>query len=250
MSTTFSTEAVVLSRHDFKSDGGWVSLFTDRYGKIEALAKGIRKARSKLTAHLQPLTLTEVFIVRGRNNLLVAGSVPINNFPRMRNDLSKILSGGSLCQLVDICSPLDVADDRESALLKDSLILLEETDLNRSEHSLVVHCFAWQLLVLLGLKAELDFCGICHLRLSDETLVFSARAGSFYHRRCSPADPAQLIPTELATVKGLKLMASAPLKDCLRLRSANGALQHMKVVVESIMEERFEIPRAANLWLN
>jgi DNA repair protein RecO (recombination protein O) len=249
MSTTFSTSAIVLSRQNINGDSSVLSLFTRQRGKLEVLAKGLRKARSKLAGQLEPITQTEVFIVRGRRHFIVAGSVPTERYLNTHTQLDKIMASGSLCQLIDQCSPAEVADEREDRLLAIGLNLIETLNLNRREYRLLVHCFAWQLINILGYRPDLTACAVCHSALTNEDLIFSARAGGVAHKRCVINSATTSLHISPAAIKGLTLMLTASLADCLKLRSVNGALGEMEAIVEAIIEERFDIPRQARLWL-
>ncbi|BCX15865.1 MAG: hypothetical protein KatS3mg098_094 [Candidatus Parcubacteria bacterium] len=60
----FFTRALVLERKDLGEVDGLVFFFTQDYGKIVARAKGLRKIKSKLSGHLQPLKFVKVRFLR------------------------------------------------------------------------------------------------------------------------------------------------------------------------------------------
>ncbi|MFA6136178.1 MAG: recombination protein O N-terminal domain-containing protein [Candidatus Paceibacterota bacterium] len=60
----FYTRALVLGRRDINEVDGLISLFTQDYGKIVARAKSIRKIKSKLSAHIQPLNFIKVRLIK------------------------------------------------------------------------------------------------------------------------------------------------------------------------------------------
>lgn len=62
-----STEAVVLSRRNFGEADRIITFFTRDSGKIVALAKGVRRPRSKKAGHLEIGSWCKVFIARGKN---------------------------------------------------------------------------------------------------------------------------------------------------------------------------------------
>jgi len=250
MARTFSTTAIVLNRENIRADHSQLTLFTKNLGKIEAIAKSLRKARSKLAAHIEPITKTEIFIVRGRHFYILAGSVPVDRYAGIHSDLSKLHAAGALCQLIDACSPFEVSDTREQSLLEDSLGLIDKAALNQRQQNFLVHCFAWQLINLLGFRPDIITCIFCKDKLNGEPLLFSARHGATAHQRCLRGNGIDSLTLTLPAIKGLAYMLAAPIEDCLLLRAQNGALDEMSKVVEAIMEERFDIPKNARIWSN
>lgn len=60
----FYSKAIVLERRDAGEVDGIVSLFTEDFGKISAWAKSVKKIKSKLSGHLQPLTFIKVRLIQ------------------------------------------------------------------------------------------------------------------------------------------------------------------------------------------
>jgi DNA repair protein RecO len=60
----FYSKAIVLGRKDAGEVDGVISLFTEDFGKISAWAKSVKKIKSKLSAHLQPLTFIKVRLIQ------------------------------------------------------------------------------------------------------------------------------------------------------------------------------------------
>ena len=61
------TEGVVLKRHNFGEADRIVTIYTRDHGKITALAKGVRRPRSKKAGHLELGNWCKIFVVRGKN---------------------------------------------------------------------------------------------------------------------------------------------------------------------------------------
>jgi recombinational DNA repair protein (RecF pathway) len=60
----FYSRAIVLERRDVGEVDGIISLFTEDFGKILAWAKSVKKIKSKLSAHLQPLTFIKIRLIQ------------------------------------------------------------------------------------------------------------------------------------------------------------------------------------------
>ena len=63
----FRTEGVVLRRKNFGEADRIVTFYTRDYGKVTALAKGVRRPRSKKAGHIELGNWCKVFVARGKN---------------------------------------------------------------------------------------------------------------------------------------------------------------------------------------
>lgn len=63
----FRTEGVVIRRRNFGEADRILTIYTRDYGKISALAKGVRRPRSKKAGHLELGNWCKVFVARGKN---------------------------------------------------------------------------------------------------------------------------------------------------------------------------------------
>lgn len=63
----FRTEGVVIRRRNFGEADRIVTIFTRDHGKISALAKGVRRPRSKKAGHLELGNWCKIFVARGKN---------------------------------------------------------------------------------------------------------------------------------------------------------------------------------------
>lgn len=79
------TECVVLSRKNFGEADRLLSIYTKDFGKITAIAKGIRRPTSRKSGHLEPGTWCKIFLAKGKNidlltEVMVIKAYGIDNF--------------------------------------------------------------------------------------------------------------------------------------------------------------------------
>ena len=100
---TYNTTGIILKYRDIGEYDRIYTVLTSEHGKIEAWAQGVRKPKSKLVAHLQPLYLCDFMFARGRRFDRVAQVQVLNRFPELWADLEKLsqaVYAGSLIDLV------------------------------------------------------------------------------------------------------------------------------------------------------
>ncbi len=243
---TYNTEAIVLSREDWNGNDSRVTLFTQTHGKVEAVARGLRKAKSKLAAHLEPLTATEVFLVEGRRFPIIAGSMPTTRYEFLASSLLHLTAAGLLVRLTDLMTPMESRDDKIFSLLGEALDSLKEAHV-MAEAARLTHMFAWKLLSLSGYHAELRTCLECTKPITGDYVIVDVRRGGVLHENCVREGRAG-IRVSFPAIKGLAYMVEAPLHDAFRLRSLNGALSEMQSLIEAMIEERFEVGAGSRFW--
>src|SRR6266436_5729191 len=86
-SRVYTTEAIVLRRTDFGEADRILTLFTPTYGKVRAVAKGVRRTTSRLAGHLEPFTRTQLLLATGRDLDIVTQAEARERLDALRGDL-------------------------------------------------------------------------------------------------------------------------------------------------------------------
>lgn len=121
MSRTYKTEGIVLKRRNFGEADRIVTIYTKHYGKIRALAKGVRKIKSRKGPSLEPFNQTSLFLAQGKNLDLITETQLINSFSDWRKDLMRVGVAYYFCELVDKLTPDGQANQSVFGLLRDFL---------------------------------------------------------------------------------------------------------------------------------
>lgn len=118
-------QAIILSRRDWREHDQIISLYTLEKGKVETLARGVKKILSKNAAALEPFCFVEAEIIPGKEiNHLGAVSV-LNVFKNIRGDLAKSLLAGYAMNLLD---KIIHSGERDSRIFKLAMSWLEYLD--------------------------------------------------------------------------------------------------------------------------
>jgi len=83
----YQAEAIIIKKTKLGEADRILTLYTPHLGKIQAVAKGVRRPRSKLSGHLELLTYSLVSLARGKNLDTITGSQTINSFLPLKSDL-------------------------------------------------------------------------------------------------------------------------------------------------------------------
>ncbi len=105
MSRYFKTEGIVLKRINFGEADKILTIYTNHYGKIRAIAKGVRKLTSRKGGNVELFNQIVVFLNKGRNLNILTEVQVLNTFKVWRRDLKKVAVAYYFCELVDKLTP-------------------------------------------------------------------------------------------------------------------------------------------------
>lgn len=66
---TLSSHAIILRRIDYGEADRIITLLTSDYGKLQVIAKGVRKAKSKLAGGIELFSVSEVHFIKGKSDI-------------------------------------------------------------------------------------------------------------------------------------------------------------------------------------
>ena len=133
-----------------------IVFLTRRRGKVRAVAKGVRKTRSKFGSRLEPMSHVALQLYEGRELDLVTQVDSIDHFRGLRDDLDQIARASAMLETADQLAQEGAANPRLYEMLLGALRTL---DLSHSP--LVVPAFFWKVLALEGYRPEVDHCVMC-----------------------------------------------------------------------------------------
>jgi DNA repair protein RecO (recombination protein O) len=231
---TYKTEAIVLRSMRFSEADRILHLYTEHRGRIGAIAKGVRKTKSRFGARLEPLSHVELMLHEGAGELqTITGVELLHSHHVTREDTYRLNVGmiGAEAMLRLFGEP--EANERAFGALARFLDLLDETPRAESRPAVdpLVLSFQLKLLWLAGYLPHLTSCVECG---SNGALVgFSARSGGAV---CGvhAAGSLRLAPEGVA---GIERLLSTPLADAPEAQLSDRARRDALSVVTSSYEE-------------
>ncbi len=123
--------AIVLARNNIKEFDQVVSLYTREHGKLEALAKGIKKIVSKNSANLEIFSLVDIEIEPGKGMDYLTKVQSVKLFKNIYADFDKIWLAGYAVKIINENLLVGEKDERVFDLLLGFLEFLNSaTDIN------------------------------------------------------------------------------------------------------------------------
>ena len=177
MTGLYRDRGIVLRTYKLGEADRIVVLLSEHHGKVRAVAKGVRKTKSRFGARLEPLSHVNLLLYRGRELDVVSQADSIDHFRALRDDLDRLTRAVALLEVVD-----QLAQEREENSRLYTMLLGALRSLASRDSVLLVPAFFWKLLAAEGLGPELDTCVSCG---SPDTLVaYDVGEGGVLCRTC------------------------------------------------------------------
>lgn len=91
----------VIRRINFGEADRFITLFTQAHGKVEVLARGVRKITSRRVSHVELLNLIRFHAVKTRKNYILAEVEIVDTFGDIKKSLDKVSAVFLICELLD-----------------------------------------------------------------------------------------------------------------------------------------------------
>ncbi|MBI2954179.1 MAG: DNA repair protein RecO [Chloroflexi bacterium] len=227
----YRTEAIVLKRSDFGEADRIVTLYTPRLGKLRAIAKGVRRPKSRLGGHVELFIHSKMLLAKGRHLDIITQSENINSFTRLREDLRRTSLAYYVGELLDQFTE----DGVENYLAFDLLVKTFERIGESRDPEVAARFFEVQLLGHLGYRPQLHTCIRCNITVGPTGNFFSAAAGGVLCLDCGQTDPR----ARGLTVNGfkmLRLLQSGDYATAVRVRLEPALRRELQAVTRNYIE--------------
>ena len=160
----YTTQGLVLKKTSVGEADAIFTIYTKDYGKIRAMAQGVKKEEAKLKGHLEPLNLVRLGFVLGKNGERLTGASSLNHWLDTKSNWNKTSAAYRLADWVDRSCLVGEKDEELWNLLIGSFQELESLkSLTAFDHSRFMRDFEKKLSGVLG-YGESGLKGIEYMR--------------------------------------------------------------------------------------
>lgn len=170
----------MLARRDFREFDQIITLYTKERGKIELLARGVKKMESKNSAHLEPFSYLFAEAIEGKEIDHLTRAVPINFFAKIRQNLDKSLATGFIASFLEKNTEVNQPDKNVYEIFLSWLKFAEKTE---KFNFILVDAFVINLFSALGFYPILEHCVVCekeYKELIKENLLNKKSLGFYF----------------------------------------------------------------------
>jgi DNA repair protein RecO (recombination protein O) len=152
----YQERGVVLRTHKLGEADRIVTFMTRGRGKVRAVAKGVRKTKSRFGGRLEPPSHVDLLLYEGRELDIVTQAETLDHFGGLRDDYERLARAVSMLEAADQIGLEREANPQLYKMLVGALRALSSRDT-----PLVVPAFFLKVLALEGYRPEVDECSVC-----------------------------------------------------------------------------------------
>ncbi|MGB9792281.1 MAG: DNA repair protein RecO [Thermacetogeniaceae bacterium] len=239
----YKAEAVVLRSRVYGEADRILSLFTKEWGKISAIAKGVRKPTSRLRGAVQLFSHTHLVLYKGKTLDTITQGEAAEDFSFLQGDLERLAAASYCAELVE-----RLTFENQPLPKLFWLLLKALRTLRWGDPALIVRVFEAQLSVILGYRPQLDCCVVCGQRRqalppdSRERFVFwfSVEKGGMVCPCCAAETPG-VRPVSPAAIEAMAYFLRTPLDKAVRVKLTDGCRAELASLLRSFLSYHSDV---------
>ncbi len=194
----YRDEGVVLRVQKLGEADRIITVLTRRHGRVRAVAKGVRRTRSKFGATVEPFSHVDLQLYQGRELDIVTQTDSLTAYGEtLVHDYGRYTAGTAVLETAERLT----AEEREPALRLFLLVIGALRALSERDPSLVLDAFLLRAMSVSGYAPALQDCARCGA--TGPHRAFSVAAGGVVCAACRPAGAASPNPLVLALMADL-----------------------------------------------
>ena len=218
----YRDDGVVLRTHKLGEADRIITLLTRQNGRVRAVAKGVRRTKSRFGGRLEPFTHVDLLIHPGRSLDVIQQAEVIRAYGRpLATDYPRYTAGTAMLETAERLTPVEKEPAIRQFLLligglralgeadapdyldeADELDKADEFEAPTREPRLVLDAYLLRSLALEGYAPALQECARCGT--ADTPLVaFAVAAGGMVCANCRPPGAASPAPQTAALMRAL-----------------------------------------------
>lgn len=233
---TYTTTGITLKQHALGEYDKILVLFTREHGLKRVVAKGARRAKSKLGGKSEPLYRATWFLATGKHMDVVAQCETEHAHRSLRTDLDRLLHGMYLAELIEAFLEEGEAHPELFDLFSACLLAMEVAE----SPELITAWFELAFLHGLGYELELSACVQCGEGLGVEGCGFSGEGGGALCDGCYAISGGMRLHAKGLTL--LQRLSAVDLKELLGHAMPPELLAHGRSALKAALKARTERP--------
>lgn len=232
----YRTEAVVLRRSELGEADRILTLYTPQWGKLRAIAKGIRRPASKLRGHLELFTRAKLLLARGRNLDVITGAETADPYHGLRDEAPEALERVGIAYYLAELLDQFTEEGQENRALWDLLTTALRALSDGVPPTSVARHYELRLLGYLGYQPNLDDCAACGEALRPVENFYSFAAGGILCPECRHEDPTAE-PLSVNALKLLRLLGREDARTVAKLRFSASLATEVETILRRAIRQ-------------
>jgi DNA repair protein RecO (recombination protein O) len=207
--------AIILSSRNVSEFDRMYAIYTKESGLAWVVGRGVRKPTAKLAGHLEPGTLSEVYVARSRGKGQITSAITLDGFADLKKDFEALNDVLAIFRFFVRKFDEGEADERIFDLLAETLT---RAGLSSSNTGLAIEAFWWKLFDFLGGRPETMKCAVCGATANAQgRKFFSVERGGIVCEKCVSGER-NISEISIIQIKLLRVFLANSLGKSLKVR--------------------------------
>jgi len=248
MDETRHSQAIVLNRSDYRESDSLITCYTRNFGKLTLVARGTKKIKSKLAGHLEPISLVDILVIKGKRFDYVGSALMADAYLGIKDNLNKIYYAGRGIGWFNKLVKDGEKDERLFFLLGRWLEVLNNypsDDFTKESGELFFIFFALKLMAELGYQPEMYNCLNCHGKIKPGKNYFNLKNGGIICENCLAKErlEQEISSNELLTIsdnciKLMRFIIDNQLDSAKKLRLDKRVIKELSILTLNFLNFR------------
>lgn len=229
---TYKTAGIVIRRFNFGEADRIITFITPDRGRIKAVARGVRRIKSRMAGHLELFSHVGLMLANGRNLDVITSAQLVRFHQGVSGDYDRLSQAYLFAEMLDKLTAEAEPHPGIFDILQQSLAQLELT----GSSALTQLYFRLRLAAALGYSPQLAVCTNCGATSPESSYFFSPDRGGIVCSSCRSADS---LPISLNQIKLWRLILSKPLLQIMAVADAEQLAASSSVICDSFYDQVF-----------
>lgn len=238
----YNYNAIILHKRDLAEFDRIYTLYTLEAGKIRAVGKGTRRSNAKLAGYLEPVTYSEVFVVKGKGLGRITGAVTVENFLHIKLNFECLQRVFRVFGILEKVLGEEEKDERIFLLILQFLRSMNEAsdkECAKEKLDIMALGFLFKFLGELGYKLEAEKCVRCGERLVEQNNSFSLSQGGILCCRCRVYDR-KALAIQGNAIKLIRIFLRNKIENLAKLRTSSEDIARLNHIVREFIRWTLE----------
>lgn len=178
-------EGIVLLRKNFRSTSKIIDFYSQEYGRLFLLAKGVREGKNPLNGSLEPLNYCEIIFYKKENRTIyfVKDASLLYNFPLIIREHQKYSQIFDLNKFLSLILPIEEKNEEVFRLYLLTLFFINLLPYDKIRN--IILSFYLKTVTLIGFQPSLLECLKCGKKLfQKQNIFFDMKRGGILCSNC------------------------------------------------------------------
>lgn len=177
-----STEGIVLKQHKIAGNRRMITIFSRRYGRIQAGTAMNERGKNRSALALRPFTFAEYEIFKNRGYYNINNASVKRSFFSIGENLDRFMAGSRALEYLE---KILLEEQPQPALFDLTMEFFEALETASGDCNMMLYAFIVKTLPILGIMPELKCCANCGKEVEPEPPhYFSIEAGGILCKNC------------------------------------------------------------------